>query len=186
MEISGIGFSHHAKGEVVKKDDIEEVKSIKKVLSVDLVVEPATTRTVFENNNNNRKEQDEMDMKEFTKELTVEKLKESRPDIIEQIEKDIISKTKEEIDSLKAELEKKEKIGIIKESIKKAGLTLEPKVETELVEFLSAKNKEDIEAFFKFYPKGKASSVEMDLQKKLLEGSGTPCEEKEYLEAFKR
>ena len=182
MNIQGIGFSHHAKGEVVKKDDIEEVKSISKVISVDLVIEPATTRTVFEDIN--RKEQDEMDMKEFTKELTVEKLKTDRPDLVEQIEKTVAEKSKEEMDKLRAEIEKKDKTTLIKENIKKAGITFtDKKSESELVEFYSTKTKEDIDSFFKFYPKGKAESTEKDIDEKLNADKKTVSPDEDYIKA---
>jgi len=178
MNIQGIGFSHHAKGEVVKKDDIEEVKSISKVISVDLVIEPATTRTVFEDIN--RKEQDEMDMKE----LTIEKLKIDRPDLIEQIEKSILEKSKEEVDKLKTEIEKKDKTTLIKENIKKIGITFtDKKGETELTEHLLTKTKEDIESFFKFYPKGKAESTEKDIDEKLNTDRKNASPDEEYIKA---
>ena len=178
MNIKGVGFSHIAKGVVAKKGEIEEVEEITKVVSVDLVIDPATTTAFFEDIN--RKEQDEMDMKE----LTMEKLKTDRPDLVEQIEKTVAEKSKEEMDKLKADIEKKDKITLIQENIKKRGITFtDKKSESELVEFYSTKTKEDIESFFKFYPKGKAESTEKDIDEKLNADRKNASPDEDYIKA---
>lgn len=73
------GMSHNAFGIYHKEDGVEIVETIDKVVSVDLVGEPATNVNMFENKNENKnKGVHEMDYKD----VTMVGLKEARADLV--------------------------------------------------------------------------------------------------------
>lgn len=129
-----VGLSHDVTGRTTARNGRIVVEAISDVRSVDLVAEPATTRSLYEgvdpststqtdeptkvtagkDSHTNKKESINMDVEH----LTIEQLKESRPDLVQQIaaatesDKQVIA-LKEERDRLAAELEgirRKEKV----------------------------------------------------------------------------
>lgn len=78
-EPSGVGFSHIAKGDARLIGGTEVVESIRKVMSVDLVADPATTRGLFES-----EAPMEGDDVKFEA-LTIDEIKRARPDLIEAL-----------------------------------------------------------------------------------------------------
>jgi hypothetical protein len=120
-----VGISINAQGKVRKVNGKDVVEEIVEVRSVDLVSEPAATKNLFEDAVPN-------DEAGFYSGLTVEKLQQHRPDLVDEIliEKDtVINQLKEEIQALKDELnsyKEKEKQGqkesMMKELIKDSKL----------------------------------------------------------------
>jgi len=79
-----VGMSHNVMGTSKKSGGKETVEAITNVISVDVVADPATTQSLFESIKTNE-EDDEMSLDQ----LTVESLRESRPDLIESIVADL-------------------------------------------------------------------------------------------------
>jgi len=95
-----VGISINAQGKIRKVNGKDVVEEIVEVRSVDLVSEPAATKNLFEDVVSN-------DEAEFYTGLTVEKLRQNRPDLVDEMlmEKDtVINQFKEEIQALKDEL----------------------------------------------------------------------------------
>jgi hypothetical protein len=95
-----VGISINAQGKIRKVNGKDVVEEIVEVRSVDLVSEPAATKNLFEDVVLN-------DEAGFYTGLTVEKLQQHRPDIVDELltEKDtVINQLKEEIQALKDEL----------------------------------------------------------------------------------
>lgn len=89
-EPTGVGFSHVVKGDARLIGGTEVVESIREVMSVDLVADPATTRGLFES-----EEGDDVKLEA----LTLDELKKERPDLIESLTKQAADGT--EIEKLK-------------------------------------------------------------------------------------
>ncbi len=76
------GMSHNAFGKYHKEDGVEVVESIDKVVSVDVVTEPATNNGMFESEiNDHEKGDNQMDYKD----VTMVGLKEARKDLVETL-----------------------------------------------------------------------------------------------------
>ena len=76
-----LGNSHHANGKGVMKNGRMLVEEIEDVKSVDLVADPATTKSLFESAGDGPTKENAMDLKE----VTLEQLQAQRPDLLEQI-----------------------------------------------------------------------------------------------------
>jgi hypothetical protein len=76
-----LGNSHHANGKGVMKNGRMLVEEIEDVKSVDLVADPATTKSLFESTGDGPIKEKAMDLKE----VTLEQLQAQRPDLLEQI-----------------------------------------------------------------------------------------------------
>ena len=133
-----IGLSIVANGEMSydKETGIAEAYSLKALHSADLVTEPGSTNNMFESGNSND-EEESMDLKD----LTLNELLESRPDMIEAIEKKVQDNlsSKDEVDSLKKQ------IAELTESKKALGLKVD---EFEVIE-AAAKKKETVDKLLK-------------------------------------
>ncbi|MBN2296180.1 MAG: hypothetical protein JXM70_27360 [Pirellulales bacterium] len=96
-----VGFSHNVRAKTVRRGEHIEVESIDKVQSVDLVADPATTAGLFESQ---REEEDENFSNSVDEgvlgRLSVESLKRSRPDLVE----DLLAESRREIETLRSEL----------------------------------------------------------------------------------
>lgn len=119
-EPSGVGFSHVVKGDARLIGGTEVVESIREVMSVDLVADPATTRGLFES-----EEPMEGDDVKFEA-LTIDEIKKERPDLIEALTKQATEGT--EAERLKAENKRlSEAIAKFEESAKRAERTAKAK-----------------------------------------------------------
>ena len=76
-----LGFSHDTRGCSRNRGGRVIVESIDKVLSVDLVANPATTTGLFESEDNTQQEEEGMDLSK----LTLQELRESRDDLVKTI-----------------------------------------------------------------------------------------------------
>ena len=109
-----IGFSIDADGIVdIAEDNIEDVIEIKKVYSVDLVTDPATTKGLFESREETKEKKEESGMK--LSEATIADLRRDRSDLFElSVQEGKDSRDKEvkdlteEIATLKSEKETRE------------------------------------------------------------------------------
>jgi len=102
------GMSHRAQGRIKRDGEQDIVEGIDEVAAVELVADPATTNGLFESLTHDD-DTEEVDMKE----LTIEKLRNERPDLVEQIETAVkegseIETLREENKDLKAKVEKLE------------------------------------------------------------------------------
>lgn len=95
-----VGFSHNVQARVGRRNGKVIVEEINKVVSVDLVADPATTHGLFEDNSGRNREED-LDMAE----LTLEGLQADRPDLVETIRTAALAERDEsgEIEKLQAE-----------------------------------------------------------------------------------
>jgi hypothetical protein len=93
-----VGFSHNVEARTVRQGDQVVVEAITRVQSVDLVADPATTRSLFESAN------DDSDILpvEKPRTLTVEDLKRNYPELVEQLCGELL----EEQRRLKADVER--------------------------------------------------------------------------------
>jgi hypothetical protein len=80
---NGLGFSHHVLGVSTWSGGEQVIESIQSVKSVDLVADPATTKGLFESENEPGGEE----MTDLAK-LTFDELKKARPDLVEAMESD--------------------------------------------------------------------------------------------------
>lgn len=81
-----VGMSHSASGVLRPGDgDMDVVESLDAVLSHDLVTNPATTSGLFESITKKPEEGDTMEFKD----LTLEGLRQNRPDLVEQVTKSV-------------------------------------------------------------------------------------------------
>lgn len=133
------GMSHNAFGKYHKEDGVEVVESIDKVVSVDVVTEPATNNGFFESDNNNSKGVKTMDYKE----VTMVGLKEARNDLCEQLvnegkasRDDEFQKVIEENNKLKKELDEvkvaealREKAALVDKALAESELPKEAKTD---------------------------------------------------------
>jgi len=123
-----VGLSINAQGKVRRIDSNDVVEEIVEVRSVDLVSEPAATQGLFV-------ELSEETEKTFFVELTVDKIRQHRSDLIDEIQKEknvLIEQLMDEIRALKEELEsykEKEKLWqkkeVMNELLKESNLRLE-------------------------------------------------------------
>lgn len=122
-----VGLSHSIEGRTGKRDGKTVVEQITKVISVDLVADPATNKSLFEHL---EPEGDDVDLKA----LTIAEIIAARPDLKTQIleearsvdaenEKDAkIAKLQEQIDALTAEKVKAERKAIVAAKLDEAKL----------------------------------------------------------------
>ena len=82
-----VGFSHNVQARTARRGDTIVVEAITKVQSVDLVADPATTHGLFESARNDDKTAEEVDRNDtqLLKSLTADRLKQTRPDLIEEL-----------------------------------------------------------------------------------------------------
>lgn len=87
-----VGFSHNVQARTARRGDRVVVEAITKVQSVDLVADPATTRGLFEaagadveNETTEATEEDEASRSPALATLTVEELKQHRPDLVDEL-----------------------------------------------------------------------------------------------------
>jgi len=91
-----VGFSHNVQGRTASRDGQTVVESIEKVQSVDLVADPATTRGLFESQVAQNADR--------LAELTLEQLKNDRPDLVEAVQQEQLSEQQhlqEEVEQLR-------------------------------------------------------------------------------------
>jgi hypothetical protein len=115
-----VGFSHHVQAKTVRQGDELIVQKIIEVQSVDLVADPATTRGLFEGEEN-AAGGDEISLES----LTFKQLEANRPDLIEAIgslQESSIALLTEELDKLRKQLDRNEKEAIITRLLAEAGL----------------------------------------------------------------
>ena len=116
-----VGMSHVAYCSVKRDGEWLVAEKIAKVESVDLVINPATTSTLFENEENN-KTNSEVDTMNFD-ELTLEQIQENRTDLVEAIVSplnDEITELKVQIETMKTEKKLAEKIEAIDKMVVKS------------------------------------------------------------------
>jgi hypothetical protein len=109
-----VGLSHDATGQVdVAEDGAQVVRRIEKVRSVDLVAEPATVTSLFEGKQMKRKfvEQEGEEqpsaadpVEALYQSLTLETLKEKRPDLYDELRKEVESEVGSALSELKQSL----------------------------------------------------------------------------------
>jgi hypothetical protein len=129
---STVGFSHVASVKAATVRGKTLVESILSVKSVDLVSDPATTRSIFESEGQNM----EVDFAA----LTVEQITEKRPDLVEALTK--TQETVSEIKSLKTKLKDTE--------ARLAAIARESEIDKELAEAgLDSKNKTHVSEVFR-------------------------------------
>jgi len=125
-EMPGVaGFSPHYQAWMRKRQDgIEEVVRFERVHSIDLVTQPATTKSLFENVRNDK--EDNMDFST----LTLKELQENRPDLVDAIcaeadEGVNLEKLKTENAELKAKAASLEHVQKVDALVKEAKLSAE-------------------------------------------------------------
>lgn len=89
-----VGFSHNVQAKTARRGDTLVVEAITKVQSVDLVADPATTRGLFESDDSAQGDQ-------LLESLTLEQLREKRPDLTEQL----LADSQKQVNQLQEELE---------------------------------------------------------------------------------
>ncbi len=100
-----VGFSHNVLARTSRQRENLVVEAITKVQSVDLVADPATTRGLFESNDESARNGSEPQIQSTAgDELTVEHLREHRPDLVDAI----IAEQVAELGRLRAELDRVE------------------------------------------------------------------------------
>ncbi len=82
-----VGFSHNVQARTARRGDTVVVEAITKVQSVDLVADPATTRGLFESKKDGNDSVEEASPADdsLLETLTAERLRETRPDLIETL-----------------------------------------------------------------------------------------------------
>lgn len=122
------GFSHRAQGEIRPGDEGDVVESISAVHGADVVTDPATVGGLFESLDTDQ--ETEMDIEE----LTVETLREERPELVEEIREEAEEKAdaeslreenrklKEQVDNLEAEKREREHTALVEEKLSEADL----------------------------------------------------------------
>jgi len=115
---AAVGLSHDAEGRIVTRDGQAIVEAIESVRSVDLVAEPATTRSLFEDMSmpSRLREQDPAPapdaaasttdpLEALYQSLTLEDLQAKRPDLLDELRKQIQQEIATPMGDLKAQLE---------------------------------------------------------------------------------
>ena len=97
-----VGFSHNVQARTARRGDTVVVEAITKVQSVDLVADPATTQGLFESADEADKHVEEIAENDepASESLTMTKLRETRPDLVEQL----LAEPKERIAQLQEEV----------------------------------------------------------------------------------
>lgn len=95
---SNVGFSHNVLARLSREAGAVVVDEITQVQSVDLVADPASTRGLFEHAEALRESQHEL----FWGELTVERLRERRPDVCAALEATALKTVEPELNELRA------------------------------------------------------------------------------------
>jgi len=93
-----VGFSHNVQARTSRRGDGMVVEEITRVQSVDLVADPATTRGLYEQN------QPEAGETAAVKQLTLQRLKTERPDLVEALLQEQMTPQATEVQDLRAEL----------------------------------------------------------------------------------
>jgi hypothetical protein len=103
-----VGFSHNVQARTARRGDRVVVEAITKVQSVDLVADPATTRGLFESAADSTGERRDEAAGEAPRrllaDLTVEDLREHRPDLVDLL----VSEQAAELAGLRAEMDRLE------------------------------------------------------------------------------
>ncbi len=94
-----VGFSHSVQARLVRRGDETVVEDILRVQSVDLVADPATTSGLFEASSASAPEAAADDL--FST-LTAERLKQRRPDLVEQFVLESTARLQAELEDLRA------------------------------------------------------------------------------------
>ena len=81
-----MGLSHNVAAQLSQRDGRQFVENISRVLSVDLVADPATTRSLFESQKHG-----EDDMAVNLQEVTIDELRKQAPKLVEAIEAGVIA-----------------------------------------------------------------------------------------------
>ena len=117
---AAVGLSHDAEGRIITRDGQAIVEAIESVRSVDLVAEPATTRTLFEGMSmpSTLREQEPTEapavdpLEALYQSLTLEALADKRPDLLEALRKQVqqeiatpMQALKQQLDELRAKLD---------------------------------------------------------------------------------
>ena len=97
-----VGFSHNVEARTVRQGERIVVEAITRVQSVDLVADPATTRSLFESAAQNSPGEDNNISIDKERALTAEVLKQNFPELVEEICREAL----EEQRRLKAEVER--------------------------------------------------------------------------------
>lgn len=122
---SALGFSHNASLRMgTPKQGRLQVESINSVRSVDLVADPATTNGFYEHDEGSDSDNHQTPTAENEgmelKDLTLQQLRDARPDLITALEAE--QSESEELEQLKAEKKAREKKDAIEAELKEAGL----------------------------------------------------------------
>ena len=98
-----VGFSHNVQAKTSRRGDTVVVEAITKVQSVDLVADPATTRGLFESRETAGNPSPQAGGTEGPplESLTIDHLRQARPDLIEEL----LSESRTQIDRLQQDLE---------------------------------------------------------------------------------
>jgi hypothetical protein len=110
-----VGFSHNVEARTARRGERTVVEAILKVQSVDLVADPATTRSLFES----------ADPTGVLESLTVEELRQLRPDLIEVLLVEQASEMRRlnaELDRLRAAQAAAERFALISRLLQEQGL----------------------------------------------------------------
>ncbi len=97
-----VGFSHNVEARTVRQGDRVVVEAITRVQSVDLVADPATTRSLFESSAQAVSDESDILPADKDRALTAEDLKRDYPELIEEICREVL----EEQRRLAAEVER--------------------------------------------------------------------------------
>ena len=93
-----VGFSHNVLARLSQEDEVAIVEEISRVVSVDLVADPATTKGLFENFASTEAEAKSDNTSVCWDALSVELLEQHRPDLLVEVESD-------RVNALQAQLE---------------------------------------------------------------------------------
>jgi hypothetical protein len=111
---AAVGLSHDAEGRIVTRDGQTIVEAIESVRSVDLVAEPATTQSLFEGKfmRSKLREQDPVaeapvtdPLEALYQSLTLEDLQAKRPDLFDELRKQLQQEIATPMGDLKTQLE---------------------------------------------------------------------------------
>jgi hypothetical protein len=124
---TNLGLSHDATGRTTWKDGKQIVEAITAVRSVDLVAEPATTQSLFEDR---QPQTGDDDMSDTLAALTLQQLQEARPDLVQQVVEASqlrakLSDLEKERDALRQKLAQIEAREALLESLRTAGIRAE-------------------------------------------------------------
>ena len=170
-----VGMSINARGRTCSRDGEEIVESITQVKSVDLVTEPAATRSLFESLEFSY-EQEVMNVN--WEEVTLELLTEQRPDLIEAIEKPL----KEQIEEHRIKEQLVERRDHVQKAIREANLPSTAITEAFTQSLLEAQDDQRLQALIEDRVQlvGSLSGKPESREKTLSGGNGRPTDEEMY------